>query len=129
MSKRSIGLLVTLLMLAAGCGGGNSFSPEFGSFTGQFISGGAAIGNFSTIVTSASFGGGGSLVHNEQSVEVAISATIKGSTITGHVENASLGHGSFTGHFVGHSHAEGDFTYTDAAGLTTTTGTWFADHN
>lgn len=129
MFKRSICLLLALLALAVGCSGGTAFVPDLGAFAGQFISDSAAIGNFSVNVTTGSFGGGGSLVHNSQNVEVAISATITGSSISGRVENASLGHGSFTGHFVGGSHAEGEFTYTDAAGLSTTSGTWLANHN
>lgn len=129
MSKHSVGLIVTLLVMVVGCSGGSAFIPDLGPFTGQFFVDQVAIGSFSVVVTAKSFGGGGSMVHNEQNVEVAISATVTGSAISGTVENASLGHGSFTGHFVGGSHAEGEYTYTDAAGLTTTTGTWTAAHN
>ncbi len=121
-------LVPLVLAICISCGGGG-FAPTAGVFSGQFIVGAQAIGTFTVNVNGNSFGGGGMLIHNGFDVPVAVSSLITGANITGRVENASLGHGSFTGHFIGERHAEGDFTYTDEGGISTATGTWVANHN
>jgi hypothetical protein len=128
---RILHLLLPALLLAVciSCGGGSGFQPSTGTFTGQFLVGTLAIGTFTVNVNGSSFGGGGVLVHNTFNVPVAISSVISDDDISGRVENASLGHGSFAGYFIGNDHAQGDFTYADDGGISLTTGTWTADRD
>ena len=118
--------LVALIVLLASCGGGGEFMPDAGPFAGQFIVDGTAIGSFTFTANAGALGGTGILIHNDQTVTVAISANIDGNTIDGTIENANLGSGSFTGLFRDDNQASGTFTYTDAAQITTQTGTWEA---
>lgn len=124
-----ISLALVVLAICASCDGGGGFVPTPGVFSGEFLVAGEPIGSFTVHVNGNSFGGGGTLVHNTYNVNVAVSSLISGATITGRVENASLGHGSFIGRFNGDNLATGDFTYTDEGGISTTTGTWVAERN
>jgi hypothetical protein len=120
----ALALVFTLLL--ASCGGGPDFVPNVGPFSGQFLVETTSNGTFTFTANNGALGGTGSLVHNAQPVTVTISANIFGSTISGVIQNANLGSGTFTGRFDQVDQAYGDYTYTDAAGLTTQTGTWTA---
>jgi hypothetical protein len=128
MQLRRFALFVLAACLLCGCKGGGGFVPTAGAFDGQFLVAGESIGTFTVVVGNGQFGGGGTLIHNAQNVNVAVSALITGEDITGRVENASLGHGSFTGRFNGYDRAQGTFTYADNGGISTTEGTWTAEH-
>ena len=112
-------------MILAACGGGG-FTPDPGPFSGQFLVNDTAIGMFTLTVTGNMLGGTGTLTHNAQPVTVTITAVISGTAVTGTVSNASLGGGTFTGRFENKSGLTGDFSYTDAGGINTTTGIWRA---
>ena len=119
-------LAVFIVLATVSCGGGGDFIPDNGPFAGQFMEGTTANGNFTFTANNAALGGTGTIVHNAQPVTITISANINGATITGVIANANLGNGTFTGQFSRTDEASGEYTYTDAAGLTTQTGTWTA---
>jgi hypothetical protein len=119
-------LVAMLALVLAGCGGDSAFTPDVGPFTGTFTINTASMGTFTFTANAGALGGTGTLMHNNQPVLVTISANIYGSTIDGTVQNANLGSGSFTGHFDGTDQAYGAYSYTDAGGITTQTGTWTA---
>jgi len=120
-----ITLALLLLLVLSACGGGG-FTPQPGPYSGEFLVSDQAIGTFTLTVSGNMLGGTGMLTHNAQPVTVTITALINGTTVTGTVSNASLGGGAFTGQFASQQGLTGDFTYTDAGEISTTTGTWRA---
>lgn len=118
--------IIAVLMLAVACGGGGAFVPDNGPFNGQFLVDTTSNGTFTFTVNNAALGGTGSLIHNNQAVVVTISANVFGKTIDGVIQNANLGYGTFTGQFHDENQAAGSYSYTDAGGLTTQSGTWYA---
>ena len=115
-----------VLLVGASCGSGSPFRPAVGPFSGEFIVEGQVVGDFTLTTTGGLLGGTGSLTHNEQTVNVSISATITGLEISGTVSNASLGSGSMVGLFSDQFNLSGEFNYQDNGGISTTAGTWTA---
>jgi hypothetical protein len=114
--------LIALLCLG-GCGGGG-FVPDAGPYVGTFTANGQDIGQLTLTFTGGLLGGTGTLIHNDQSVTVTISALMQEKQIGGTINNASLGNGEFDGQFTSVVAAQGTFVYTDAGDISTTTGTW-----
>lgn len=102
------------------------FVPVAGPLNGTFTVNGTPIGTFTLTSGGGLTGGAGTLIHNEQSVTVTVSAVINGAQITGSVANASLGSGPFIGAFYDTGYCRGTFSYTDNGNVSTTTGTWEA---
>ena len=123
---RCLAILLLIVLLSA-CKGGNLFTPLAGPLFGDFAVAEQSIGTFSFTTVDRLVSGTGTLIHNAQTVNVAISAVISGTQLTGTVTNASLGSGEFVGHFIGIGAASGTFTYMDAGAISTTSGTWFAE--
>lgn len=119
----AVGLAV---LIAASCSGSSLFFPAIGPFRGEFMVEGEVIGNFNLTTTSGLLGGTGTLTHNDQPVNISISATIDGMEVSGTVSNASLGSGGISGLFADENNLSGQFNYQDKGGISTTTGTWTA---
>lgn len=119
----AIGLV---LLVATSCSGSSSFSPAIGPFSGEFIVEGEVIGDFTLTTTSGLLGGTGTLTHNNQPVNISISATVIGMEIAGTVSNASLGSGEIVGSFGNQENMSGLFNYQDFGGVNITSGTWTA---
>lgn len=119
--------VVTLLVFSTACTGGSPFIPVAGPFNGQLSHASDAIGSFSLTYADGLLGGTGTLLHNGQTVTLAISAVVSGSSINGQLTNAAVGSGALTGQFSKRDHAYGDFDFTDTATQSKTTGTWTMD--
>ena len=117
-------MIVIFLLLSSACNGGGPFIPLAGPFNGELTLASAAIGTFTLTYADGLLGGTGTLVHNGQTVTVAISAVVSGSSINGQLTNAAVGSGAFTGQFNKRDRAYGDFDFTDTALQHKTTGTW-----
>jgi len=127
MSAKRTATIVILLLLSSACNSGAPFIPVAGPFSGQLSHDSAAIGAFTLTYADGYLGGTGTLVPNGQTVTVAISAVVSGSSINGQMTNAAVGGGAFTGQFSERKHAYGDFDFTDTALQHKTTGTWTMD--
>ena len=118
--------IVLIIVLLSACTSSNLFTPLAGPLLGSFVVAEQSIGTFSITTADRLVSGTGTLIHNAQTVTVAISAVISGTQLTGTVTNASLGSGEFVGQFIGPGAASGTFNYTDAGAISTTSGTWLA---
>lgn len=113
-----------LLCLSA-CGGPGA-KPPAGPYRGTLSVSGAPIGDFAFTVADGLVAGTCTLTHNEQLTQVAISGSINGRGIVGRLHNENLGEGPFVGS-IGGGGASGTFSYEDAGGVSTQTGTWSAN--
>lgn len=128
MRRKVTAVTSALLCLAlCACGGGPAFAPVPEPFSGEFMVNGSSIGSFSFTVSSGGLAGSGTLVHNDVSVAVAISAIVQGSEFSGVLSHDTVGEGSFAGTFSDARHCSGSFDFTDDEGVSTDTGSWAAD--
>ncbi len=118
--------VLVALVICSSCGGGNPFVPAVGPFTGELMVGDAVIGGFTLTTTNGLLGGTGTLTHNDQPVNITISATVDNQHISGTISNASLGAGNFMGDFSDVNTLGGQFNYQDIGQISITTGTWTA---
>lgn len=118
-------IAITLMLLA--CGGGSSFVPHLGPFSGVLMTDTATVGSISLTAADRQVGGTGYITHNELLVAVSFAGVIDDHRISGTMVNALLGSGTFNGEFTDMDSCRGYFEYTDTLGFATTTGTWVAD--
>ena len=114
------------LVICSSCGSGTPFVPAVGPFTGELLVEGVVVGGFTLTTTNGLLGGSGTLTHNDQPVNVTISATVDNQHVAGTISNASLGEGSFIGDFSDVNNLSGQFNYQDIGQISITTGTWIA---
>lgn len=127
MGKLTYIVAALLAVLLAGCGGGGGpFVPDPGPFTGDLVVDGTVVGSITFTATASSIGGTGNITHNEQVQVITVSANVFDNVVDGFLQNANLGHGPIEGVFLNKLEISGTFSYSDAAGLTTQTGTWIA---
>ena len=115
------------LIFLLGCSGGTPFVPLIGPYSGNFLVEGEAVGNLTLTASDGLLGGTGMLTHNNQPVNVSISAAIDGRSFSGTVSNASLGAGYIVGSFGKQGRLSGEFNYEDSGQISVTRGTWSAD--
>ena len=117
---------IVALVICSSCGGGSPFIPDVGPFNGEFVADGVVVGSFTLTTTGGLLGGTGTITHNNQPVNISISATINGQQIAGTMSNASLGAGFFSGQFTGTNDLSGTFNYQDIGKISISAGTWVA---
>jgi hypothetical protein len=125
VSRKYIIWVALAAILTASCGGGG-ITPAAGVFSGNLTVGETNVGTFNFTINNGQIAGTGSLIHNEQTVPVAISGFLNGLTIDAQIVNASLGDGSFDGLFTSEVTCSGTFTYEDIGGVSSQSGTWTA---
>jgi len=119
-------LLACLVTSLNGCGGGPQFIPDAGAFSGNFKDASAVdIGDVSFTAFQTGLAGTGTLHNGSLDVDVAIDGNVNNGVIAGHVTNAFLGQGTFSGQFTGTKAARGTFSFDLVTG-TKLTGTWNA---
>lgn len=119
-------LLAAIAVLAA-CGGGGTFVPNLGPFSGVLTADSVAVGTISLTTSTRVIGGTGSILHSDAAVNVSIAGVVEGHVINGTISNSNLGSGYFIGEFTDKDSCYGTFEYTDTMGFATTAGTWVAD--
>ena len=118
-----------LLIGLTSCGGGPGFTPDAGAFGGDFHDASAVdIGDLSFTASPTGLAGPGVLHNGALDVDVAIDGNVNNGAITGHVTNAFLGSGTFSGKFAGAQAAAGTFSFNLVTG-TKLTGSWTASVN
>jgi len=119
-------IVAALVLALSSCGGDNPFTPPPGPYSGSFFVEGVEVGSLTLTTGDGQLAGTGTLRHLGGDVLVSIAAVLNGRGISGSLSNQQVGSGPFTGSFANSDTAGGTFSFTDTAGVSTTSGTWAA---